>query len=285
MTTTKMDLKMKCYFCNKGLAEVPHIIILGERICKDCRDFTLKNLKTQILLEKQTFKCVGCEKIFPYKQIINLPHTPRYKVKEHVSVCHQCIVDSVCESFVSVDIISANTQQLRKHEKLMNSNSNSNSTTTTIKPPLMNQIPLCDIPLTKSQLDYHIGSSTSDMIEGLVLKVAKKLICADCWAITIEKSNKTTVKMNSYELYEKVGRCWNTEHPNYIYNEQYEVEKIWRKSVIKKPSKLTDELKIGDQLHIYMFGENSWKIVITKKMASYDVRAYASKKFMENGNY
>lgn len=76
--------------------------------------------------------------------------------------------------------------------------------------------------------------------------------------------------MNTYVLFDKIGRCFNKEHENFIPNPQYLEEEKWRESVLDDPNILISELKnVGDYIDIYMFGYNSWKVQITKMEDGY----------------
>ena len=94
----------------------------------------------------------------------------------------------------------------------------------------------------------------------------------------ISDYNSVVINYKGFVIYEKVGKCWNTEHPNYIYNAQHQEQDKLRKTIIKNPIHLLDELKTGDQTHIYMFGDNSWKVVITKKIKGFSSDVYKTKK-------
>lgn len=67
------------------------------------------------------------------------------------------------------------------------------------------------------------------LLIGPVKDIISYLVGADCWDVSITSNNTLDVKMNTYVLFDKIGRCFNQEHENFIPNPQYlEEEKCGR---------------------------------------------------------
>ena len=121
------------------------------------------------------------------------------------------------------------------------------------------QIPLCTIKMNDKEFS-HIGFHDNMPFEDII----HQLVGADCWAVTVVKNSVVTVKMNTYPLYEKIGFCFNEDNPKFIPNPQFLKEEKWRLTIIEKPSLLSELKNIGDNINIYMFGSESWKVRIIK---------------------
>ena len=122
------------------------------------------------------------------------------------------------------------------------------------------QIPLCTMVMDENEISKY-GLS----IDRSVKDIISYLVGAVCWDVSITSNNTLDVKMNTYVLFDKIGRCFNQEHENFIPNPQYLEEEKWRESVLDDPNILISELKnVGDYIDIYMFGYDSWKVQITK---------------------
>lgn len=122
-----------------------------------------------------------------------------------------------------------------------------------------NKIPICEYEFQMTDDDvFSRDNSIENELSGFIE--------ACCWAVTIfdHSTKTTTVKMNLYDLYEKLGCTFNIDAKEYIPNEQYDKEDEWRDYVIANPSTLLEQLKVNDELHVYMFGNNRWKVVFKK---------------------
>lgn len=126
-------------------------------------------------------------------------------------------------------------------------------------------LPICTTSMDNAELSiYDCYSDLS--IENII----SCLIGADCWGVTIIQNDTVKVKLNTYLLYERIGRCFNRNHPDFIPDSQYLQEEELRANIIADPNLLLSELiNLGDRIDIYMFGEGSWKMRITKIECGY----------------
>ena len=80
---------------------------------------------------------------------------------------------------------------------------------------------------------------------------------ADCWGIAVQKANGTLIpKMDTYSLYVSGDAMWDPK---------FKSQSDYRDAVCADPDCLLSEAAIGDSIVIYMFGEDGYKVVITKK--------------------
>lgn len=111
----------------------------------------------------------------------------------------------------------------------------------------------------------------------------ESLVGADCWGIYIRRQNGELLSLvNTYALYDKVGRCFNKANPKYIPNLQYEQEEEFRDKVIDNMDTLINMLRIGDTASIMMYGNGSWRIDCKKiSNTRFQYRAYSTPQTIE----
>lgn len=125
---------------------------------------------------------------------------------------------------------------------------------------------LTDLPLYYTHLTNKISIENIDDLFNY--------IGGDCWAIIVKKNNHLWVKMNTYRLISLIG------YTDYIKNEEYVREDKWRDDILIDNNKLLEEIKNGNELHIYMFGSNGYKIIAKKDNNEYTFNVYGSYNFI-----
>lgn len=132
------------------------------------------------------------------------------------------------------------------------------------------KLPICTTKMTQNQLNY-LGLIKNASIKTIIIG----LVGADCWAVTIVKHGVVNVKFNTYNLIGVIGNCFNQNHPNFIPDSQFLHEGKIRNAIIDDPNVILSELtNIGDYINIYMWGQDSWMIQITKTENGHEFNGY-----------
>lgn len=101
-----------------------------------------------------------------------------------------------------------------------------------------------------------------------------ELVGADCWAFTTTKDGVQTIHFNTYKHIDNLNGILNPKHPKYVVIPEYEEENVVRDQIIADSSYILKNEP--DEIEVYMFGDETWKVVATKTESGYDIKTWAS---------
>jgi len=123
---------------------------------------------------------------------------------------------------------------------------------------------VADIPHKPSIMMSHFNRV--DLIKEL-----KDIIGADCWSMYTTDALRGNYRcfFNTFAYIDRLGGCFNEDHPDYVRIPEYEEEQRLQDALIDDPTPLLDELENGRTLYLIL---NNWFVdCVFKKVDGQDM--------------